>query len=37
MGKVCEWSKVTSLEGWENNEVVRSERWESNKVAIWER
>ena len=38
MGKVCEWSEVTSWEGWEhNNEVVQSERWERNEVAIWER
>ena len=35
---MCEWSEVTSWEGWENNEVVRWERWEHNKgVAIWER
>ena len=32
---MCEWSEVTSWEGWENNEVVQWERWEHNKgVAI---
>ena len=37
-GKVCEWSEVTSWEGWENNEVVQWERWEHNKgVVIGER
>ena len=35
---MCEWSEceVTSWEGWQNNEVVRSERRERNEVAIWE-
>ena len=37
MGKVCEWIKVTSWEGWENKELVRSEKWECNEVTIWER
>ena len=31
-----DWSEVTSWGGWENNEVVRSERQERNEVAIWE-
>ena len=37
MGKVCEWSKVQVGMGWENIEVVQSERWECNEVAIRER
>ena len=26
---------MTSWEGWQNNEVVRSKSWERNEVAIW--